>query len=126
MPVVAVEGLRDLQRAFRVADETLSRELTKTLREVAEPVRADAERLAVAGIRRITLPWSAMRIGVTKTSVYLVPRKRGARFPQRRRPNFKNLLLDRAMLPALERNEDQVLEGMEDLLEHVGLNWERV
>jgi hypothetical protein len=125
MSAIAVEGLRDLQRAFRVADETLSRELTRTLREVAEPVRTDAERLAVSGIRHITLPWSQMRIGVTRSSVYIAPKRRGSRFPQNRRPNFAGLLLHRAMLPALSRNEQQVQEGMEELLDTVGLDWER-
>lgn len=125
MPAVVVEGLRDLQRAFKVADETLARELTKSLKELAEPVRADAEKLAVIGIRRITLPWATMRVGVTRSSVYIVPRKRGTRLPQRRRPNLKDLLLDRAMIPALEHNEERVLDGMEDLLDTVGLNWER-
>lgn len=125
MPAVAVEGLRDLQRAFRVADETLHRELKDELREVAEPVRSEAERLAVSGIRHITLPWAQMRVGVTTTSVYIAPKRRGSRLPTRKRPNFAGLLLRRAMLPALEHNEREVEAGVGRLLDKVGLDWER-
>lgn len=124
---VRVEGLRELQRAFAVADKTLERELKDTLREVAEPVRADAERLAVSGIPRIGLTWSRMRVGVTKTSVYVAPRKRGVRGnDSRKRPNLAGLLLGRSMVPALEQNEARVVREMNEMLEQVGRAWERV
>lgn len=124
---IRVEGLRDLQRAFTLADKTLERELRDTLREVAEPVRADAERLAVAGIPTIGLPWSRMRVGVTRTSVYVAPRQRGVRGnATRKRPNLAGLLLGRAMLPALEQNEPRVAAEMDKVLATVGKAWERV
>ena len=120
---VRVDGLRELQRAFKLADVTLHRELRATLREVAEPVRADAERMASAGIPRIGMPWSRMRVGVTTTSVYVAPRQRGAR-DTRRRPNLAGLLLDRAMLPALTRNQPRVMAEMDQMLGSVGRAWE--
>lgn len=123
---IRVEGLRELQRAFTLADKTLERELRDTLREVAEPVRADAERLAVSGIPMIGLAWSRMRVGVTRTSVYVAPRQRGVRGnATRKRPNLAGLLLGRAMLPALERNEPRVTAEMDELLATVGKAWER-
>lgn len=130
MPAVGetlrVDGLRELQHAFKLADKTLERELRATLREVAEPVRADAERLAVAGIPTIGLAWSRMRVGVTRTSVYVAPRQRGVRGnASRKRPNLASLLLGRAMLPALERNEPQVAIEMDRMLATVGRAWER-
>jgi hypothetical protein len=88
---VVVEGLTDLQRAFKAADVSVQRELRKALRLAAEPVRADAERLAVAGIPRIGTPWSRMRVGVTNREVYLAPKERGqkGRDQRLRRPNLR-------------------------------------
>lgn len=131
MPVdaVRVEGLRDLQRAFKLADKTLSLELRSTLREVAKPVQYDAERLAVDTIPRIGLPWSRMRIGVAQTSVYVAPKQRGVKTrgrDPRRRPNLFDLLLGRALEPALEQNQQQIVAGIEHMLGTVGRAWERV
>lgn len=122
---IRVDGLRDLQRAFKLADATLARELRTTLRKVAEPVRADAEQLAVGGIPRVGIPWSRMRVGVTQAGVYVAPRQRGTRGGPRRRPNFAGLLLGRSLLPALEQNTPQVMSEMEQLLDTVGRSWER-
>lgn len=128
MPAVgqtlAVEGLAGLQRAFRVADATLVKELRDTLREVAEPVRSDAETLARSAIPRIGLPWSQFRVGVTSTSVYVAPRQRGVRRGQRGRPNLADLLLGRSMLPALDRNQSRIEGEMELMLGTVGRAWE--
>ncbi len=127
MPAVGqtlrVEGLRELQRAFRVADTRLHRELRDRLKVAAEPVRADAERLAVQGIRRIGLPWSEMRVGVTARSVYIAPKQRGSRRGTGR-PNLAGLLLGRAMVPALQLNEPGVAAEAERLLAEVGRAWE--
>lgn len=122
---IRVEGLAELQRAFARADKTLSRELRDRLRDAAEPVRADAEQLAETSISRIGLPWSRMRVGVTRHSVYVAPRKRGARRGPAKRPNLAELLLGRAMLPALDTNQAQVLDKVDDLLAEVGREWER-
>lgn len=120
-----VLGLRDLQRAFKLADATLVRELRTSLKEAAEPVRTDAERLARAGIPTIGLPWSQMRVGVTSTSVYVAPRRRGSRLVTRRRPNLAGLLLGRAMLPALDQNQNEVATRVDRMLGEVGAVWER-
>jgi hypothetical protein len=123
-----VEGLRDLQRAFGRVDKGLARDLKRVLREAAEPVRTDAEQLATANIPRIGIPWSRMRVGVTQRAVYLAPRQRGAasrRNARLRRPNLANLLLDRAMTPALDRNVGWVEESVGSLLDEVGKDWER-
>lgn len=125
MPVV-VEGLSDLQKAFRVADKSAQRELRASLKKVVEPVRQDAERLAVAGIPRVGLPWSRMRVGVTTRTVYVAPKQRGSRHQERRRPNFAGLLLERSMLPALRANEREVMVEMDRMLGEVGRDWERV
>ena len=122
---VHVEGLAQLDRAFKQADAKLHRELRGSLERAAEPVRADAERLAAAGIRRIGLPWSQMRIGVTARSVYVAPKHRGARGRTRKRPNLAVLLLGRAMLPALERNQAEVVARADAALAQAEHVWGR-
>lgn len=120
-----VEGFRDFQRALKVAEAELHKEFRTTLRKVAEPVRTDAERLAVSAIPTIGLPWSRMRVGVTQTSVYVAPKRRGRGGPNSRRPNLKGLLLGRALDPALDMNEERITQGFEDALLDVARKWER-
>lgn len=125
---IAVRGLRDLTRAFAAADKTLQRELRTRLRDAAEPVRADAQASASREIRNVreNSSWSRMRVGVTQRLVYVAPRERGAqRARQKRRPQFGDLLMNRAMAPALERNRDRVLRELDDMLGDVGKAWER-
>src|SRR5262245_35698478 len=92
------------------------------MRQVAEPVRQDAEQSALSGIRRMpgSPRWARMRVGVTRTVVYVAPRQRGTR--GRRpggRPNLAGLLMDRAMQPALERHEHETTAAFERLLDEV-------
>jgi hypothetical protein len=125
---IAVRGLRDLTRAFAAADKTLQRDLRTRLRDAAEPVRADAQASAVREIRNVHDgdSWSRMRVGVTQRLVYVAPRERGSRgFSPKRRRKFGDLLMDRAMAPALERNRDEVLRELDDMLGNVGKAWER-
>lgn len=121
---VRVEGLRELNRAFALASREVAADMRGRLREVAEPVRSDAESIAVATIRRIGIPWSRMRVGVTQSSVYVAPRQRGTRLPNRKRPGLAPRLLN-AELSALARNESRVVAGVEGLLDEVGRDWER-
>jgi len=125
---VRAEGFRELQRAFKLAGGELQTKLRGRLREIAEPVRDTAETLAVQEITRIGVPWSRMRVGFTTTSVYVAPRERGRlsrRNPNLKRPNLAGLLLHDALEPSLERNQPQVIRGLEDLLGEIGSDWER-
>ena len=123
---IRVEGLRELQRAFKCADGTLQKDFRASLRAAAEPVRASAESLAVEKIRRIGVPWSRMRVGVTQREVYVAPVKRGqkGRDQRLRRPNLFDLLMGRALEPALDRNIGKVEANVEKVLETVGRDWE--
>lgn len=122
-PPVRVEGLRELQHAFAVANKVLAAELRKGLRESAEPVRADAEMLAATRIRNMTESWSRMRVGVTKTSVYVAPRSRNR--GGRRRRNLFDLMTGRSLEPALDANVNEVTERLDDVLGTVGQAWDR-
>lgn len=120
---VKVRGLRDLQRAFRVADKVLQVELRDALRDAAEPVRRDAESLARSSIRNIGEAWPQMRVGVTTRVVYVAPKQRSR---GRKRPNLAGLLAGRAMEPALERNRHDVEQRVGRALDVVGAAWEHV
>jgi hypothetical protein len=119
---VLVEGLADLQSAFRRAGITAEVGLRAGLRHLAEPVRTDAEGLALQEIKRIGQKWSRMRIGQNQSLVYVAPVQRGVKTKGRlqlARPNLANLLMDRAMEPALRQNEPQIEAGMERILDRV-------
>lgn len=126
-PIIRVEGLADLQRAFRVADRNLSRDLRRSLREAAEPIRGQAQQLALQEITRIGPRWWRMRVGVTRKLVYVAPRERGVKGAGRdrfRRPKFKGPMWDEAMGPALTNNIGQVERNVEKMLAEIGRDWE--
>lgn len=125
---VRVEGLESLRRAFRLAGTGIDRDLRAALQSAAEPVRADAESLAVARIRRIGVAWSRMRVGVTRSTAYIAPVSRGDKSLRRARgrPNLKPLLLERAMGPAVEANVATVERQIIDALNDLARMWSRV
>ncbi len=124
MPV-AVRGLRELNQALRRADRTTRAEFRTGFRKIAEPVRKEAEQLALSDITRISEPWSRMRTGVTTKLVYVAPRQRGLKGPNsRKRPKFADLLMNRALAPALERKQGEVEHDIERLIDHVADEFE--
>lgn len=129
-PKIRVEGLRELQHAFAVANRTLAKELRTGLRDSAEPVRAEAEILAGSSIRNMKPPsaggqdWRRMRVGVTRTSVYVAPRAR-ASSGNRKRRNLFDLMTGRSLEPALDANVDEVERRLDDVLGTVGQAWDR-
>jgi hypothetical protein len=121
---VVVKGIRDVNAAFARTDRDIRLGWRAGMRQVAEPVRQDAERLAASEIRRMPASprWSRMRVGVTRTMVYVAPRQKGTRGRgpvAGRRPNLAGLLMDRAMQPALERHEHDTTAAFERLLDTV-------
>ncbi len=126
---VTVEGLRGLERLFAAAGPVANKALRAELREVAEPIRADAQHLAESTIPRIGPKWGRMRTGVTQKLVYVAPRERGikTRGPDpRRRPKFATLMEARAMGPALRQNEANVERRVADLFDHLASDWNRI
>lgn len=125
-PAVILKGQRELLRAFNAAGKDARKEIRDELRGVAEPIRADAEQLAEETIPRIGPRWSRMRIGVTTKLVYVAPMERGVRHfdDPRARPKFADLLMGRAMEPALERNRDRAAQAVEAALDHLERGWE--
>lgn len=118
MPI-AVSGLRELNAAFAHSDKESRLGVRRVQRDLAEPVKLGAETLAVVRIRNIGMRWSRMRIGVTRTLIYVAPRQRGARNGPRHRPNLAPLLMDRAMEPALEARRPQLEADTERMLDRI-------
>jgi hypothetical protein len=122
---IEILGYRELMRAFAQADKDSRKYVRAAFREVGQPVAAEAEQLAVQKIPRITRrsprgpKWEKMRVGVTRTLVYVAPRQRGVRSGPRRRPNMADLLMGRAMEPALEHNEARLEASVERALDLV-------
>lgn len=124
--VIRLSGMRELLTATDHAGKAIKRDTRAELRSVAEPVRRDASALATSSIRRIGMKWSGMRIGVTKRAVYVAPKQKGRASranPAIRRPNLARLLMDRAMQPALDRNEANIVHGLERVIDEVGRDW---
>jgi hypothetical protein len=121
---IRVHGLREMNRAFAKADKSLKKELTRTLKDVAEPVRSDAASRAVREIPSIGKDWSEMRTGVTSKVVYVAPKQRGRRSSYRR-PNLAGLLMDRAMQPALNAHTNDVERALGKMLDEIGRDWGR-
>jgi hypothetical protein len=121
MPVV-VQGLHELQASLAHADRDLRLGVRRGLRQVAEPVQRGAEELARANITRIGPRWSRMRVGITRDLVYVAPRQRGARGrgnPRARGKQFADLLMDRAMEPALDQHAGEIEARLEELLDRI-------
>jgi hypothetical protein len=119
MPIV-VRGLNELQASLAHADRTVRLGVRKGLREAAEPVQRGAEQLAMSEIRNMSRSpkWSRMRVGVTRNLVYVAPRQKGTRGRgPRRRPNLADLLMGRAMHPALDQHIGEVEARLEELLD---------
>src|SRR4029077_1418950 len=126
MPVV-VRGLANINAGFKNTHRDIRAGWRLEQRHIAEPVASDTERLALLSIRHMPASpqWSRMRIGITRSMVYVAPRQRGVRWNSRspgsrfqaRRPNLGDLLMDRAMQPALERHETQIVQEVRQLLD---------
>ncbi len=128
--MAVVFGLRDVQAAFADADKQLRLGIRGSLRQIAEPVRQGAEELAMSTMRNMPRSprWSKMRIGISRDLVYVAPRQRGFKgrgYDPRRRgygyahPPFSDLVMDRAMQPALDRHAGEIEHQFDELLRDV-------
>ena len=124
---VRVRGLRELNRALENVSKDVKDVWRREQRAIAEPVKQTAADYAGQRIPNLGdgAPWSQMRVGVTRRSVYVAPKRRGTRRPLARRPNFGTLLMDRAMQPALDKHSPGIVAAVERLLDHAADNFNR-
>lgn len=110
---VRVKGLRELQRDIGRVDKQLRSELGKELKKLAEPVAADASRRVARFGEKTAAGIVAGRRGggaVVRQRLRKVTGKRG---------DFGALQMRTALIPALEAHEEEVVHGVEDLLDRL-------
>lgn len=121
-------GLAELNRALARTDRGIRRDVRKELRSVAAPVQRTAQQLLreepPVGIRNIGLDWSKMRVGITRDTVYVAPRKRGLKKGAKKRPNLAPLMLER-MEQALDQHSDQIESHLLEAVERIEANFSR-
>ena len=124
---LAVEGLAGLTRAFKLAGVGMEKDLADALKSAGEPVKQTAQGLARSSLREgKTVDWAAMRVGITRHTVYVAPVQRGNRGGSRKRRTLFDRLLGRALEPALQQNEERVEQEVKDAIRDMGRMWERV
>lgn len=130
---VRISGLKELLTVLRHADKDLRKEVTDALKDVGEPVRLGAERLAfghgktgrISGLKEGE-KWGQMRLGFAggrDPVVYIAPRQRGNKTGLQKRRNFGPLLLEEAMIPALEDNADLIEKRVGETLDDLAHMW---
>lgn len=124
---VRIEGLRELNLAFKLYGRGLEKGVREALLTAAEVVRPEAQSLARSSIKVSRVDWSAMRVGTSRHTSYVAPVQRGRnRNPNRFRPKLKAKLLDEAMEPALDQNTSRVEREFGDALDDLARMWSRV
>lgn len=128
---VRIEGLRELERAFKAYDRGMEKGLREAMEAGAEVVRPDAVTLARSTLKTPkNVDWSLMRVGVSRRTAYVAPLQRGNRrqrpSSRARGPKFKALMLERALEPALEQNVSRVEREFEDALADLARLWSRI
>ena len=124
---LAVRNLRDLNRAFARAPKKLKKEFKGEQRAIAKPIAGLATERSLSQVANMPLSpqWSEMRTGVTQKAVYVAPKQRGRKAGPQKRRKLAPLLLDRAMIPALEQHQAHVARKFDEILATVGRDWER-
>jgi hypothetical protein len=121
---IKIKGLRETARAFDNISDDLSEELSKGLKHAAEPVRVAAEQKAIARIENMSRSpaWAEQKIVVSKRTalVYMAPKKRQTRKVPLKRKKLADLMMDRAMEPALHQHEQTTVEAVEFVLDRLG------
>ena len=131
---IQVKGYQNVVRSFARVDKTVSRNLTKRLKDAAEPVREDAQERGPARIRNLKpsptpmgrSDWARVRTGVTRRAAYIAPTERGVKVrgnDRLRRPNFKHLMLERAYEPALAVNRHEVIVRLGRIMDDINHAW---
>jgi hypothetical protein len=129
---VVVINLPELQRALRGWPKEMSAAARLGLREGADRVRIDDDRLAranISGLRRTSsfarpAPWSIQKVGMNQHEVYVVPKEKGIKGrktagQEKRAQKFVELMYGRSYEPSLERNEPFVRKSVENWLDRV-------
>lgn len=114
---VRIHGLRELNLAFARMGPAVKYELRAALSAVADPVARDAAQLALSDIRNMDQHWARMKVGTRPDLVYVAPYSR--RHGGSPRPNLAELLMGRAMQPALDSHQGEIVAMAEAAIDRV-------
>jgi hypothetical protein len=109
---VRVRGLAQVNRAFKKLEGEVAGELKDKLKDLAEPVAADA-RASIS--RYVGAQTNTIKPRALTKSVFVT---QGARKRSGMRPDFGALQM-RILLGSLYDNEDEIYEGVDDLLNYL-------
>ena len=115
----AVKDLRDFMRATARAERASKRLVRDQLRVVGDVVKVEAQQLFQK--------YDAVSAAGFRTVV----RQRGVSVEQRlkrttgQRPQYGGLQMRRALLPALDRNQEEIVERFDDALDVIAAHFER-
>ncbi len=122
--VFRVDGLRELLRVTDALPKDVKREVRSELRQVAEPVRDAATALFLS---RVSSDTRKTRYGISVRkagTISVEQRKKGTSHRlSAKRPKFTDLVMERSLSPAVERNEGEVLAGFNRVLDHLERKW---
>ena len=110
---VKVKGLRELRREFKRVSKDADKEVRDGLKQAAAPVREEAANLFERYDARSA---AGYRVSV-RGRVVTVQQSRRRTTGQH--PEFGALQMRRALIPALQRREDEVVEGVERVLDQL-------
>lgn len=118
---VSSSQVRFVNRALAHADKEIAAGARKEIDAIGHLVERDAEKLALSTIRnmRRSPAWADMRVGQNNDLVYVVPVRRGVKRGKRKRPNLAPLMLRKAMRPAKQKNEAEIVRRFEGLIDTV-------
>ena len=108
---VIVRGAHELEAAFEDVKVKVDPTVGKTLSSMGRQVRQTAQQLAVANVRNIGPNWSQMKSGRKRVGVYVAEKQhRAGGWP---RPNLANLLMARALMPAVKQREAEIVAAVD-------------
>ncbi len=127
---VEIVNLGEITRSIKLLGPAVYKAARAGLLEAAEPVKRDADQLAlseISGMKRARAkppPWSIQKEGSTVHSVYIVPTQRGKRSQRtdgdrRRSDRFVSIMYGKSYNPALEKNRPVVAQTVDNWLGRV-------
>lgn len=131
---VRVEGLRELLKVTDALPKQIKKDVRKELRRVAEPVRDTATLLFLAKVSKSGVHDRGKVVDPKKTRYGISVRKVGTISVEQRvraksgnrlkkRPKFTDTVMERSLAPALERNEGEVMDGFNRVLDSLERRW---
>ena len=120
---IRVEGLRELDAAFKKMDKSLRKDFVKELKKAAEAPKELARQKILGELRNMppTPRYAGQRVGVSgATTVYLVPSWKGGGGSGR--PNLKGAI-GRRMEAAVDEKSGEVEDDIGQMIDRMANEW---